>query len=115
MESKPTKKIRKGDLVLVTTGNDRGQTGIVKGRKGDLVVVQGLNLRKKHVKRNEQARTGGIVEFEKPIHASNLRVCSGDDKTPVKLKVRQDAQGDRQFVYQQGDQEVVYRSVKHPK
>lgn len=116
-DSKPRSKskIRKGDKVIAMTGNYKGQVGIVQSRQGDKVTVQGLNLRKKHVKRTEQAPQGGIVEYEKPIHASNLKVCEGENNTPLKLKVRKDAQGDRQFVYQQGDKQVVYRSVKNPK
>lgn len=117
METKPrsTKKIRKGDKVVVMTGNDKGQVGVVQSKKGDAVVVKGLNLRKKHVKRTQQSPQGGIVEFEKPINASNLRVCDGEKNAPVKLKVKNGTKGDRQFVYQQDGREVVYRSVKNPK
>ena len=44
-------------------------------------------MRKKHVKPSQQNQRGGIIELEKPIHISNLKVCTADDK-PVKLKVR---------------------------
>lgn len=116
MENKPTgtKKIRKGDRVIAVSGNSRGLTGVVQSRKGDKVIVQGLNVRKKHLKRSQEAPQGRIIEMEKPIHVSNLRVCTEGD-VPVKLKVRTNEQGDRQLVYKQGDQEVVYRSVKKPK
>ncbi len=110
-----TKKIRKGDTVIALTGNSKGQTGIVRSCHGDKVVVQGINVRKKHVKRSQQAPQGGVVDIEKPIHVSNLRVCIGENNTPLKLKVRTDKQGERQLVYQEGSKEVVYRSVKHPK
>lgn len=116
MENKPTgtKKIRKGDRVVAISGNNRGLTGVVQSRNGDKVIVQGLNVRKKHLKRSQEAPQGRIVEMEKPIHVSNLRVCAEGD-VPVKLKVRTNEQGDRQLVYKQDDQEVVYRSVKKPK
>jgi large subunit ribosomal protein L24 len=117
MENKPnqsTKKIRKGDRVVAISGNNRGLMGTVQSRKGDKVIVQGLNLRKKHVKKSQEAPKGRIVEIERPIHVSNLKVCVEGD-TAVRLKVSQNEQGDRQFVYKQGDQEVVYRSVKKPK
>lgn len=116
-----SKKIRKGDRVLAISGNSKGLSGTVQSRKGDRVVVQGLNLRKKHVKKSQEAPRGRIVDIERAIHISNLRVCVGEDQ-PVKLKVRHD-QGDRKFVYSQGkpedklegDKEVVYRSLKKPK
>ncbi|MBA2369722.1 MAG: 50S ribosomal protein L24 [Candidatus Protochlamydia sp.] len=116
MENTPSgsKKIRKGDTVVAITGNNRGQTGIVQSCSGDKVVVQGLNVRKKHVKRSQDAPKGRIVEIEKPIHISNLKVCVEGDSA-VKLKVRSNEQGQRQFVYSNGDKEVVYRSVKKPK
>jgi large subunit ribosomal protein L24 len=116
MDNKPTgtKKIRKGDKVIAISGNSRGLTGVVQSREGDKVIVQGLNVRKKHLKRTQETPKGRIIEIERPIHISNVKVYVEGD-TAVKLKVRTDKQGDRQLVYKKGDQEVVYRSVKKPK
>lgn len=116
MEKKPcqSKKIRKGDRVVAIAGNSRGQIGTVQSCKGERVVVQGLNLRKKHVKKSQEAPKGRIVEIEKPIHISNLKVCVEGD-TAAKLKIRSSKEGDRQFIYMKDDQEMVYRSVKKPK
>ncbi len=117
MENKPSqssKKIRKGDRVVAIAGNDKGLMGTVQSRKGDRVIVQGLNVRKKHVKKSQEAPKGRIVEIERPIHVSNLKVCVEGD-TAAKLQVRTNEQGDREFIYKQNDQEVVYRSVKKPK
>lgn len=113
MKDKPklNKKIRKGDKVIAIAGNNRGQTGTVLSRLGDKVIVQGLNIRKKHVKKNQANPKGGIIELEKSIHVSNLKVCTSDDK-PIKLKVRQEKDGNRTLYYKEGDQEIVYRSVK---
>lgn len=112
MTNKPklSKKLRKGDRVMAIAGNSRGQIGTVLSRTGDKVLVQGLNIVKKHVKRS-QTQQGGIVEIEKPIHASNLKVVTGEDK-PVKLKTRVKSDGERELVYQDGKKEVVYRSLK---
>jgi large subunit ribosomal protein L24 len=110
--SRKNKKIRKGDKVMAISGNFRGQTGVVIGCSGEKIVVQGLNLRKKHTKGNEQNPKGAIIELEKPIHVSNLRVCIGED-TPVKLRTQKDGEGNRQLVYHENGQEVVYRSLKH--
>jgi large subunit ribosomal protein L24 len=116
MENKPTqsKKIRKGDRVVAIAGNNKGQIGTVQSRKGENVIVQGLNLRKKHVKKSQEAPKGRIIEIERPIHISNLKVCVEGD-TAAKLKVRINEHGDRQFIYKKDDQEVVYRSLKKPK
>lgn len=109
-ESK-TKKIRKGDKVLAIAGNNRGQMGTVLRCVGDKVVVQGLNIRKKHVKKSQANTQGGILEIEKPIHVSNLKVCL-DDGTPLNLKVRTNDKGERELYYKQGDKDIVYRSLK---
>lgn len=110
----PSKKIRKGDTVVVITGNDRGRVGIVKSTLSDRVVVHGINVRKKHVKRSQDAPKGRIVDIECPIHISNVKICVDEDRG-VKLKVRTNEDGQRHFVYKNGEEEVVYRSVKKPK
>lgn len=116
MENKasPSKKIRRGDRVVAIAGNDRGQIGVVQSCKGDRVIVQGLNLRKKHVKKSQDAPKGRIVEIERAIHISNVKVCVDGD-TAARLKVRSNKEGDRQYIFKKGDQEMVYRSVKKPK
>lgn len=106
-----SKKIRKGDKVIAIAGNYKGQSGTVLSRSGDRIVVQGLNVRKKHVKRTQEMPNGNILELEMPIHISNLRVCTNDDKK-VTLKIKTAENGERQFVYKDGDDEVVYRSLK---
>lgn len=108
-----TKKIRRGDKVLAICGNNSGLTGTVLSIKGDKVVVQGLNMRKKHLKRTQNA-PGRIIDIERPVHVSNLKVCV-EGETGAKLKVRKNGQGQREFVYKQGDQLAVYRSTKKPK
>ena len=67
-------KIKKGDEVIVITGKDKGRRGRVSTVQDDgKVIVEGLNLAKKHQKGNPQAGiSGGIVEKEMPIDASNV-------------------------------------------
>lgn len=107
----PSKKIRKGDRVIAITGNERGQTGTVLRIIGEKAIVQGLNVRKKHVKPTQTSPKGGIVEMEKPIQISNLQVCTEDNK-PVKLRVRFDAQGNRELYYKIDGQDVLYRPIR---
>ena len=109
--SNKSKKIRKGDKVIAIAGNNRGKTGTVLSCSGENVLVQGLNVRKKHVKPSQQNQRGGIITMEKPIHVSNLKVCTADE-TPVKLKVRETKNGERELVYTDNDKQVLHRSLK---
>jgi large subunit ribosomal protein L24 len=70
------KKIRKGDQVIVLTGRDKGKRGTVSLRvDADHVVVDGVNVVKKHVKPNPlKGTTGGVVDKTMPIHQSNLAI-----------------------------------------
>ena len=68
-------KIKVGDSVLVLAGKDKGKTGrvIETMAKKDKVVVEGINMVKKHVKPNRTNETGGIFDIEAPIHVSNVK------------------------------------------
>jgi large subunit ribosomal protein L24 len=69
-------KIRKGDQVIVTTGRDKGKRGTVALRVDDSkIVVEGVNIAKKHVKPNPlKGTTGGVVDKVMPIHQSNVAI-----------------------------------------
>jgi len=66
--------IRKNDTVLVIRGKDAGQRGRVLEieRKKERVLVEGLNMMKRHTKPSSRSQSGGIVEREAPIHMSNV-------------------------------------------
>ncbi len=88
------RKIRTGDEVLVTSGRNKGQRGFVRQNlvDKDRVVVEGVNIVKKHIKRG-RARQAGIVEVEAPLHISNVRlVCPSCGQTS-RVGIRQDAEG----------------------
>lgn len=104
-----SKWIRKGDKVLVLAGNEKGKTGTVLSRKGERVLIQGLNVRKKHVKRKTQADRG-IIDIEVPIHVSNVAICNDEGKA-VKIQVKLSGKGKKQLVYLENDKEVIYREV----
>lgn len=72
--------IKKGSRVLVIAGNDRGKTGEVMAKGDDRVLVQGVNIRKKHMKRTQETQGGRIVEMEVPIHVSNVCLCDKEGK-----------------------------------
>ena len=84
-------KIRKGDEVIVLTGRDKGKRGAVAQRiDEDHIVVDGVNMVKKHVKPNPmKGTTGGVVDKTMPIHQSNVAIfnaASGKaDRVGIKL------------------------------
>lgn len=84
-------KIKKGDEVLVIAGKDAGKKGKVLrvDRKKARVVVEGLNMVKKHTRPNPRAGVqGGIVEREAPIHISNVMVISPDSGKPTRVGIK---------------------------
>ncbi len=104
-----SKWIKKGDKVVVIAGNDKGKTGDVIRKSEDRVLVQGINIRKKHVKRKTKAPGAGIIEMECPIHISNVSLCNSEGK-PIKLKVRQSGEK-KELVYLDNGKEVSLRQV----
>ena len=83
-------RIRKGDDVIVLAGKDKGKKGAVqKFTNGDKVVVQGVNLAKKHRKPNPNLGTpGGIEEKEMPIHLSNVGIFNPQTKKADRVGFR---------------------------
>ncbi len=84
--------VRKGDIVIVTAGNDRGATGEVLRvlPKSSRVVVQGINVRSKHLKPSQANPQGGIVRREMPVHISNVSPMSDGKPTRVRWETRDD-------------------------
>lgn len=80
-------KIRKNDNVIVISGNDRGKTGKVLKvfPKNFRVIVEGINLRKRHTKPSQKNTQGGIIEKEAPIHASNIMLLDPKTNEPTRL------------------------------
>jgi large subunit ribosomal protein L24 len=93
-------RIRKGDQVIVIAGADKGKKGEVVRVLGEKVVVQNINIIKRHTKPNPQAgQAGGIIEREAPIHISNvmlLNTSSGKGER-VGFKVLEDGRKVRVF------------------
>ncbi len=81
-------KIKKGDKVRVISGEDRGKEGnVIKTYpKTDRVLIEGINIVKKHQKPTQANPDGGILEFEAPIHASNVMIVDKKGTTRVGYK-----------------------------
>ncbi len=84
--------IRKGDTVIVTAGNDKGRTGeILRVMPSESrVVVQGVNIRSKHLKPSQDRPQGGILRREMPIHISNVSPVADGKATRVRFETRPD-------------------------
>ena len=81
-------KVKVGDNVKILAGKDKGKEGrIIKTLKKDnKVVVEGINIIKKHVKPNRMNEVGSIVEVEAPIHVSNVKVVEETKKAKTTKK-----------------------------
>ena len=84
--------VRKGDLVQVITGDDKGRQGTILRviPKRDLVVVQGINVHKKHVKPNQRNPQGAMVDKELPVHISNVLPVVDGKPTRVRFVEKPD-------------------------
>jgi len=89
--------IRKGDTVQVITGKDKGKTGEVLRTFPweNRVLVQGLNLRTKHIKPTQEGETGRILTEETAIHASNVMVYSTSKQVASRVELVTDKDGNK--------------------
>lgn len=81
-------KIRKDDMVIVIAGKDKDKTGKVLSVKDNKVVVEGVNVVKKHTKPNQMNQNGGIVEKEAAIDISNVMLLVDGKATRVGFEVK---------------------------
>lgn len=83
-------KIKSGDKVRVISGKDKGKEGIVQKvfPKLNRVVVEGVNVRKKHLKPTQSNPQGSIMDIYAPIDASNVQVLDPKSKKPTKVAIK---------------------------
>jgi large subunit ribosomal protein L24 len=101
-------KIRKGDTVVVLAGRDKGKRGVVSLRKDDShLIVDGVNMVKKHTKPNPMAgTTGGIVEKAMPIHQSNVAIYNAATGKADRVGVKMLADGSKVRVFKSNGEEI---------
>ena len=82
-------KIKKGDRVVVITGKDKGKMGVVTKvlASENKVIVDGINIKKVHVKPNNTNTEGGIFDLEKPINVSNVMLLEGKKGQEIASRV----------------------------
>ncbi|NKB53011.1 MAG: 50S ribosomal protein L24 [Rhizobiaceae bacterium] len=98
-------KIKKGDNVVVLTGKDKGRSGTVLEMitKSDRVLVQGINMVKRHTKQS-QTSEGGIVAKEASIHISNLALADPKDGKATRVGIKKNDDGKNvRFAKRSGD------------
>jgi len=101
-------KIRKGDQVVVLTGRDKGKRGVVTLRADEShVVVEGVNVVKKHVKPNPMKGTvGGVVDKTMPIHQSNVAIWNAAAGKADRVGIKTLADGKRVRVFKSTGDEI---------
>ncbi|HEX6308964.1 MAG TPA: 50S ribosomal protein L24 [Longimicrobiales bacterium] len=92
--------VRRGDRVRVIRGNFAGQEGTVLRvlPKENRVVVEGINMRKRHTRPTQANPEGGILTFEAPIHASNVMLLDPKTGDPTRVRQHRDADGTKERV-----------------
>ena len=101
-------KIRTGDQIIVIASRDKGKRGVVSSRKDDShVLVDGVNLVKKHTKPNPmKGVSGGIVEKTMPIHQSNVAIFNASTGKADRVGIKSLADGKRVRVYKSSGEEI---------
>lgn len=107
--AKPFKiRLRKGDLVIVRAGKDKGKTGKVTAvhPRENKVTVDGINIVKKHVKPNREHPQGAIVELNKPIWVSKVSIVEPTSKKPTRVGYNLDKDGNKSRIYKSSGKEI---------
>ena len=88
-------RIQKGDTVVVISGKDKGKTGKVMRlfKEEDKVIVEGINLVKRHMKPNARMQQGGILEREQPMHACKVMLVDPSTGKGTRIKSKVDDKG----------------------
>jgi large subunit ribosomal protein L24 len=92
--------VRKGDRVRVIRGEHTGLEGTVMEAlpKQNRVVIEGVNMRKRHTRPTQANPEGGIITFEAPIHASNVMLIDPSSGNPSRTRVRKDSEGRKERI-----------------
>ena len=101
-------KLKKGDKVIVISGKDKGSIGTIQKvfPKENRVIVDGVNVCKKHVKPNQMNPEGSIQEIFAPIDASNVMLYDSKAKKASRVGVKLDKKGNKVRYYKKSGTEV---------
>jgi large subunit ribosomal protein L24 len=93
-------KLKKGDKVIVIAGKSKGETGTISRviPSENKVLIDGVNIVKRHRRSTRQAGKGQIVDKPMPIHASNVMLADPKSNKPTRIKITRGKEGERQRV-----------------
>ncbi len=102
-------RIKKGDMVMVIAGKEKGKTGKVLGvsSNGSRVTVEKLNIIKRHTKPTQKHKQGGILEREAPFAISNVMIFSQGEQKPSRVGIKVLEDGRRVRVLRKSPEEVL--------
>ena len=99
-------KLKKGDNVVVISGANKGKTGKITKVLDTQVIVEGVNICKKHLKPKNNNGNGEIVEVERPIHRSNVMIVDPKTKKPTKIKIDFDKNGKKIRISKKSNEKI---------
>ena len=99
-------KLKTGDKVVVIAGANKGKEGKITKVLEDKVIVEGVNVAKKHLKPKNNNGTGEIVEVERPIHRSNVMLVDPKTKKPTRIKIDFDKNGKKIRISKKSNEKI---------
>lgn len=102
-------KLKKGDKVIVIAGKERGNSGTIARVLPDesKIVIDGLNLSKRHRRRTAATKTGQIVEKPMPIHVSNVMLADPKTGKPTRIRIVRGKDGARERIATKSGQKIA--------
>ena len=99
-------KLKKGDKVVVIAGANKGKSGKITKVLDEKVIIEGVNICKKHLKPKNNNGTGEIIEVERPIHASNVMLVDPKTNKPTKVKIDFDKNGKKIRISKKSNEKI---------
>ena len=99
-------KLKTGDKVVVVSGSNKGKEGKITKIIDNKVIVEGVNIVKKHLKPKNNNGTGEIIEMEAPIHVSNVMLSDPKTKKPTKVKIGKDSKGKKIRISKKSNEKI---------
>jgi large subunit ribosomal protein L24 len=101
-------RLKKGDTVIVRAGKYKGKTGKVIQTlpRENKVLVEGINIVKKHVKPNKQLPQGGIIDLTKPIDVSKVGIINPETKKASRISYKVNSDGSKTRLYTSSGKEI---------
>ena len=99
-------KLKTGDKVVVVSGSNKGKEGKITKILDSRVIVEGVNIVKRHLKPKNNNGNGEIIEIEAPIHVSNVMLIDPKTKKPTKIKIEKDKKGKKIRISKKSNQKI---------